>query len=75
MLLNTDTLQVAYFDDRECTWRLDGLTITDAKFNPSDNTISYSIMAHRLAPMAVVQPRALDFPYLAWHIVPLSQSK
>ena len=45
--------QVAYFDAAESQWRLDALTITDAKFSAADRSLSFLMMANRLAPVSV----------------------
>ncbi len=46
-------MQVAFFDAAESQWRLDGLTITDAKFSAADRSLSFLMMANRLAPVTV----------------------
>jgi hypothetical protein len=83
LLLQAENLQLAVFEDNE--WKIDPLTITDAKYtnnttapagtttgaSANERTISFLLMANRLAPMALVQQRALDFPYQKWAIIPL----
>ena len=44
------------------------------RYNAVDHSVSFSVLAHKLYPMAIVQPRALDFPYISWSLLPTSNS-
>ena len=65
ILFSEDHLQLAYFDEKENVWKLDG-SVADAKFNSSEHSVSFSVLAHKLNPIALVQLRSFDLPYRSW---------
>lgn len=63
--------EVGYWDDRRGQWQTegaDGMTLCE-KYDPDSRLLVLSLPT--LAPFAIIQPRALDFPYLHWGIAPL----
>eukprot|EP00455_Lapot_gusevi_P048414 TRINITY_DN6689_c0_g1_i1.p1 TRINITY_DN6689_c0_g1~~TRINITY_DN6689_c0_g1_i1.p1 ORF type:complete len:727 (-),score=152.41 TRINITY_DN6689_c0_g1_i1:16-2196(-) len=65
VLLTSDSLQVAYFDEHEKCWKQDGI-LDVGKFNAMERIVPFQ--ANRLMPFALVQPKAVDFPYTHWSI-------
>ena len=47
-------------------WRQDGVSILE--FDPATRAVSLSLPT--IKPLAAIQPRALDFPYRSWSILP-----
>lgn len=59
-----------WWDGRNGCWRQEGVTLT--KWEPKDNTVNLSLTL--LKPVAVIQPRALDYPYRDWSLIPSPES-
>jgi len=51
-------------------WKTDGVVVSD--YDPSTRHVSLSLPT--IKPLAVVQPRALDFPYRNWSIIPVPEA-
>jgi hypothetical protein len=64
VFLPDGAVQVGWWDEQRQGWRQDGLS--DVRVNREANTITLSTV--HLAPLAIIQPRALDFPYREWRL-------
>ena len=53
-----------YWDNKQHSWKQDGITLT--KFDPIKRSVNITLNV--LKPFAIIQPRALDFPYRYWSI-------
>lgn len=54
-----------WWDHKQHVWKQDGITLT--KFDPIKRTVNITL--NILKPFAIIQPRALDFPYRHWSIL------
>lgn len=62
--------KVGWYDAARGRWREEG--VADVRFDHRTRVLSMSTV--NLAPLAVIQPRALDFPYRRWSFTPLDSS-
>jgi len=57
-----------WWDARHGCWRQEGVSLI--KYEPKLEGGFVHLSLNLLKPVAIIQPRALDFPYRAWHIRP-----
>jgi len=58
-----------WWDARHQCWRQEGVSLTRYEPRAEGGLVHLSLTL--LKPVAIIQPRALDFPYRAWHLRPL----
>lgn len=58
---------VGWWDSENKCWRTDGLREKDTKLDLKTRVLTIKVW--RMEPFAMLQPRALDFPYKAWALV------
>mmetsp|Transcript_1929 Transcript_1929/g.2552 ORF Transcript_1929/g.2552 Transcript_1929/m.2552 type:complete len:700 (-) Transcript_1929:70-2169(-) len=65
-LFVSGTPQFGWWDEKKQSWETDG--VSQIKYDAETRIASFGIVT--LRPFAVIQPRALDFPYLSWSVKP-----
>lgn len=60
-----------WWDEKKEVWETEG--ISGIKYDPENRFANFGIST--LKPFAVIQPRALDFPYLSWSVCPNGYNK
>ena len=57
-----------WWDARHSVWRQEGVSLT--RYEPRVDGGLVHLSLTLLKPVAIIQPRALDFPYRTWHLKP-----
>lgn len=57
-----------WWDARHSVWRQEGVSLT--RYEPRVDGGLVHLSLTLLKPVAIIQPRALDFPYRSWHLKP-----
>mmetsp|Transcript_12607 Transcript_12607/g.22889 ORF Transcript_12607/g.22889 Transcript_12607/m.22889 type:complete len:659 (-) Transcript_12607:48-2024(-) len=73
LFIDTDKPKIGWYDHVAKEWKFDGIREKESVYHSESKCLTMKIW--RMEPFAIVNPRALDFPYKTWSLTQSAEEK